>query len=787
MINERVDRLRTQSVETEPYICPERAQIVTEYYKEHEGTLPPALLRAGNFLNLMQKKTVCIGEYELIVGERGSAPRAVSTYPELCCHDIADLEVLNTRIKNPFRVNTDTISIYQDTIIPFWADKGKTIREKVFAAMTPKWKEAFEAGIYTEFMEQRSPGHAISDDKIYRLGMLDLKNKIAAAREKLDINDPADKEKDIELQAMDISADAIMTFASRYSQKAAELATAETDPQRKDELQKIAEICAHVPANPPRNFHEALQMYWFIHLGVISETNPWDSYNPGRLDRHLYPFYKSDIESGILTEEKARELLQCFWVKFNNHPSPPKVGVTEEQSATYTDFSLINVGGLDKEGNDCVNDISFMVLDTVKEMKLTQPSSCIQLSKLNPDSFLKRACEVIKIGIGQPSCFNSETIVQEQLNHGKTIEDARDGGPSGCVETSAFGKESCTLTGYMNWPKILELVLNNGVDPNTGIQLGLQTGDPDNFTSYEQLLEAYKKQMQFFVDVKIEGNSTIERIYAENYPVPYMSLLVDDCIDKGLDYHNGGPRYNMSYIQGVGLGIATDCFSAIKTHIFEDKKWTMAELRKALSEDFEGNEIMRQTLLNKTPCYGNDDAEADSITQDLFEVYYNAFNGRPNTKGGKYGVNLLPTTCHIYFGEVTGALPNGRKAGVALSDGISPTQGSDRQGPTAVIKSAARIDHCRTGGTLLNMKFSPQIFENGNIEKLMPLIRSYFQMKGHHIQFNVINAETLRKAQKSPDQYRDLIVRVAGYSDYFVGLGEGLQNEIIMRTEQQTL
>jgi formate C-acetyltransferase len=561
----------------------------------------------------------------------------------------------------------------------------------------------------------------------------------------------------------------------------------ETDPARRRELEQIAEVCAHVPAHAPRNFWEALQAYWFVHLGVITELNTWDSFNPGRLDQHLYPFYRQGIDEGTLTPEGARELLECFWVKFNNQPAPPKVGITEEQSGTYTDFALINIGGLTPDGSDGVNEVSYLMLDVVEEMRLTQPSACIQISKRNPQRFLQRACEVIRAGFGQPSVFNSDVIIKEMLHDGKTMSDARSGGPSGCVTVSAFGKESCTLTGYINWPKIFELACNDGIDPNTGEQVGPQTGDPTPFASYEQLMEAYRRQLAYFLDLKIKGNNVIERQYATYMPAPFMSLVMSDCIACGIDYHAGGARYNPTYIQGVGIATLTDSLAAVKRHVFEEKSVTMQELLTALQTDFEDHEPLRHKLLRETPKYGNDEEYADRIAEDVFNCYYDLLNGRPNTKGGKYRVNLLPTTVHIYFGQVTGALPNGRKAGAPLSDGISPSQGADVKGPTAIVKSAACIDHARTGGTLLNMKFNPQVLAGPDgIEKLAHLIRVYFKMDGHHIQFNVIKAETLRKAQKHPEQHNDLIVRVAGYSDYFVDLGADLQNEIIARTEQQT-
>ena len=787
-MNERVAKLREHSVRTRPYISTERAELVTEFYQSDipmRESVP--VCRALALKHIMEHKTICINEGELIVGERGPAPKATPTYPELCCHDLEDLRILNSRERTRFLVSDEVRKTYEKKIIPFWS--GKTIREKLFEAMEPKWHQAFNAGVFTEFMEQRAPGHAILDDKIYRKGMVDFKRDIAEHREKLDyLNDPCAYDKDQQYRAMDICADAVMILARRYADKALELAKREKSPARRRELEQVAEVCSYVPAHAPRNFWEALQAYWFVHLAVITELNTWDSFNPGRLDQHLWPFYQKEKEQGTLTPEKAKELLQCFWIKFNNQPAPPKVGITEEQSGTYTDFALINIGGLTPEGTDAVNELSYMLLDVVEEMRLPQPSGCVQVSKSNPDRLLKRACEVIRTGFGQPSVFNTDVIIKEMLQDGKSIKDARCGGPSGCVTISAFGKESCTLTGYINWPKIFELACYNGVDPNSGEQVGPQTGEPRGFTCYEELMAAYREQLAYFIDLKIRGNNIVERLYANFMPAPFMSLMMDDCVARGVDYHCGGSRYNPTYIQGVGIGTLTDCLAAVRHHVFDEKDVTMDELLMAMRANFQGHDRLRHNLLAHSPKYGNDDGYADSITEEVFNVYYELLNGRPNTKGGRYRVNLLPTTVHIYFGSVIGALPNGRKAGEPVSEGISPTQGSDTKGPTAVFKSAARIDHARTGGTLLNMKFNPQVLagEDG-IDKLAHLIRSYFRLDGHHVQFNVINAETLRKAQEHPEQNRDLIVRVAGYSDYFVDLGRDLQDEIISRTEQQSV
>jgi pyruvate formate-lyase/glycerol dehydratase family glycyl radical enzyme len=782
-MNERVKKLRQQSVETVPCISIERARLVTEAYREYSGKVSIPMLRALTFKHLMENKTVCINPDELIVGERGPAPQATPTYPELCCHSLEDLDIIDKRDKIFFRVSDEVREIQRDVIIPYW--KGRSMRDIIFSHMSDEWIDCYNAGIFTEFMEQRAPGHTVADDKIYRKGFLDFKKDIEESLQSIDyLNDPDAYDKQEQLRAMLICADAVITYAKRHAEKAMELAKTEQNPERKRELERIAEVCTHVPANAPRDFWEALQAYWFVHIGVITELNTWDSFNPGKLDQHLYPFYKKGLEDGTLTREKAKELLECFWVKFNNQPAPPKVGVTLAESGTYTDFANINIGGIKPDGSDGVNEVSYLLLDVIADMRILQPSTNVQISQKTPDRFVKKACEVIRMGMGFPSVFNTDAVVKELIRQGKSIEDARCGGTSGCVETGAFGKEAYILTGYFNIPKVLEIMLNNGFDKRTGKRIGLETGDPTEFQSFEELFEAFKKQMRHFIDIKIRGNNIIEKLYATYMPSPFLSIIVDDCIKKGKDYNAGGARYNSNYIQGVGIGTITDCLSAIKFHVFDNKNLTMKELLTALSDNFEGHEKTRQMLRNKTPRYGNDDDYADSIMVSVFETFFNLVDGRKNLKGGSYRVDMLPTTCHIYFGSVTGATPDGRWAEEPLSEGISPVQGADRNGPTAVIKSASKMDHIKTGGTLLNQKFTPQVLEGDQgLEKLSHLIRSYFKLDGHHIQFNVVSADTLRDAQKNPEKYSDLIVRVAGYSDYFNNLSKKLQDEIITRTE----
>lgn len=784
MLSERIKKLREQSLNAVNRISAERALLITEFYKSGVAAAEPVpVQRALSFKYILEHKFICINEGELIVGERGPAPKATPTYPEICIHTLQDLQILNDRKKVSFKSDEQTREAYRDVIIPFW--KGRSNRDRIFAALPQEWKDAYAAGIFTEFQEQRAPGHTALGIKMFRTGMLDLKERIAESIQSLDLaNDPEAVDKRDELRAMDIVCDAIIMYAARHADKLEELAAQEADPKRKEELLEMARICRKVPAHAPETVHEALQHYWFIHLGVVTELNPWDSFNPGRLDQSLYPIYKKEMEQGTTTKEQVYEVLQSFWVKFNNHPSPPKVGVTAEESNTYTDFCLINVGGVKEDGSDGVNEMSYILLDVIREMRLLQPSSMIQVSKKNPDKFIRKAVDIIKTGFGQPSVFNTDALVQEMLRAGKDVKDARNGGCSGCVETGAFGTEAYILTGYFNLPKILELTLNDGFDKRTNMQLGPHTGNPADFKSYDEFFEAYKKQVRYFMDIKLAGNNIIERVFMKNMPVPFLSILIDDCIARGKDYMCGGARYNSTYIQGVGLGSMTDMLTAIKYQVFDKKNITMQTLLDALAADFKGYEKLQYDLVYNTPKYGNDDDYADEQEVQVFNMYYDAINGHKSPRGADYRVNMLPTTCHVYFGSVTGATPDGRNAWKVLSEGISPVQGADTNGPTAVIRSAAKIDHIKTGGTLLNQKFTPSLLQTEEgCMNVVHLIRSYFRMDGHHIQFNVVNADTLRDAQKHPENYRDLIVRVAGYSDYFNDLGEDLQNEIINRTE----
>ena len=783
-MNERIQKLRQISVTTPVHIDLERAKIETDFYRENDGKYSIPVMRAMTLKEYFSKKTLYLGDGELIVGEKGKDPQASPTFPELCCHSEEDMIVMSERDLVSFKTTEEDRKLQREEIIPYWT--GRSMREKLLSKMTPEWHDCYEAGMFTEFMEQRGPGHTCGGEQVFTTGYMDYKEKIKKTMDALDyINDPEALDKAEELKAMDIACDAVIILGERYHKLALEMAEKEENETRKAELLQIAANLEVVPAHKPQTYWQAIQLYWFTHLAVTTELNPWDAFSPGRLDQHLYPYYQKDVADGILDDEKAKELLECLWVKFYNQPAPVKVGITLKESATYTDFANINTGGVTPDGRNGVNEESYLILDCMDEMRLVQPNSNVTISKKTPAKFLKRACEISREGWGQPAFYNTEAQIAELLNAGKSLPDARRGGSSGCVETGAWGSEAYILTGYLNIPKIFQLTLFNGYDEYSKKQLGLQLGYAKDFKTFDELWAAFKKQLEYFVDVKIRGNNVIEKLYAENMPAPCLSVVTNDCISKAKDYNAGGARYNTSYIQGVGIGTVTDCVAAIKYNVYDKKNFTMEELIEAMEHDFEGYDSIYKMVHDNSPKYGNDDDYADDIMQDIFELYRSIITGRPNIRGGEYRIDMLPTTCHVYFGDVILATPNGRKAHKPVSEGISPEKSADTNGPTAVIKSCSKMDHLATGGTLLNQKFTPDVVagEEG-LNHMADLIRSYFAMDGHHIQFNVVDRQTLINAQKHPEDYKDLIVRVAGYSDFFRNLDKPLQDEIINRTEQ---
>ncbi len=805
-MNERIGKLRRESFEAKPSFSAERALLTTEFYREWQGKVSTPVLRAMNFRNLCEKKAIWIGPGELIVGERGPRPKAVSSFPELTCHSEEDLRILDSRPMTSYRVPEADIVAYRDKVIPFW--NGRSMRERAFADIPQQWKDLYEAGVFTEFMEQRAPGHTSLDGKIYRKGLKDFRADIAQARASIDwLEDPDALAREEELKAMDISCEAAIIFAERHAVLAESMMASEADAVRRAELAKIADVCRHVPAEAPRDFHEALQMYWFVHLGTITELNGWDAMSPGHLDQHLGPFYAADLARGRLDRERAKELLACFWIKVNNTPAPPKVGVTAAESGTYNDFTNINLGGLDREGRDASNEVSFITLEVLDELQLLQPQANVQVSEKTPEALLAAAARVIRRGSGYPSLFNADEVVKALTGMGKKIEDAREGGTSGCIETGAFGKEAYLLHGYLNLPKVLELALNDGVDPLSGKRIGVPTGAPGALADFEALYAAFEKELAYVVDLKVRVSNYLDRLFARDAPAPFLSVFIDDCIGRGKDYYDGGARYNSDYIQCCGIGTVTDSLSAIRSHVFEEGKVSLGELAESLAGNWNGSEGLRLLMANKTPRFGNDDDRADSLARRVFETAFASIDGRPSPRGagraprrdnsaaggivtagsaGRWHIDILSTTCHVYFGLRTGATPDGRKAHLPISDGASPAHGADCNGPTAVMKSLSKLDISKTGGSLLNQRFLPSTLEGEEgIKHLSQLVRTYFRLGGHHVQFNVVDSETLREAQRKPEDHRDLLVRVAGYSDYFVDLDRNHQEEIIARTAQE--
>ncbi|MFT8531654.1 trans-4-hydroxy-L-proline dehydratase [Bifidobacterium aquikefiri] len=781
----RTQRLRDISESTHPSISLERALIETDVYRKYEGKVPTPVLRGLFFKTLMERRTLYLGDDELIVGEKGTSPQSAPTFPELCCHTIQDFNNMNDREHVSFKVAQEDKRIQQDIIIPFWEQRATMT--KMYSALPQSWHLLFKGGMFTEFMAQRGPGHTVADGKIYGKGYVDCITDIDAQIARIDYNHDMDSAaKKAELQGMKLTCEGMIILGKRYAQKARDMATCTEDAQRQQELLDIAHICERVPAHAPTTFREAIQMYWFTHIGVTNEMNNWDSYSPGKLDQHLQPFYERGLRDATLTREQARELLECLWIKFNNQPAPPKVGITLKESATYTDFCNINTGALKADGSCGISDVSYLILDVMDEMKLLQPSSNVQISRKTPEHFLHRACEISRKGWGQPAFYNSDALIQELLGMGKTLKDAHESGiASGCVEVGTAGKEAYVLTGYLNIPKVLELVLNRGFDHYSNKQIGPDVGNPREFSNFDELYAAFERELRYVTDIKVAGNNLIERLFMDTMPVPLQSVITDDCIASAKDYNCGGARYNTSYIQCVGIATIADSLAVLRKHVFADHSFSMSELIDACNDDFRGSEKMLDLVKNHTPKYGNDDEFADSILREVDDSLQAIIAGRPTPKGARTIVEFLPTTCHVYFGQTMTASPNGRRAHIPLPDGISPEKGADLHGPTAVIRSAAKINQLRTGGALLNQKFTPSVVAGKKgILAMSALIRAYFTLDGHHLQFNVVDRATLIDAQKHPLDYTDLIVRVAGYSDYFNNLDKALQDEIIARTEQ---
>jgi len=772
---------RNQSAEPELFAF--RALAVTRSYQETEGE-PLFTRRARMLERILHDQPVCIQEGELIVGMKTPIPRGSPAFPEINCVWLEQhLDTLSTRSNTPFHVSDETKKILRQEVFPYW--RGRQVYDRLMERVPPGdpvWR-ADERGVIYNYFTSRTIGHiTVSYAKVLNKGMNGIVADVHQALSKQNPVDPDYEQTKAFLESIIIAANAAVMFANRYAAEARRLASSEKDTRRKEELERIASICEWVPEHPARTFPEALQSFWFTQLVLNLETDG-HAISPGRFDQYLYPFYRRSIDSNELTQQEAQELLDLLWVKFDEITLAKDSGESET-SSSYPEFQNLNIGGLTPDGHDATNDLSHMCLTTLEHVKLPQPQLSAQISTKTPQKFLLRCCELLRYGTGLPAMFNSDTLVLGMVSRGITLRDARSGSVNGCVTANCDGKDRMASSGYFNLAKCLELALNDGVDRLTSEQLGPNTGNPGRFATLDDLISAYQEQIAHFVGLKIKYDNHMRQVYAEHCPVPFTSAVIDDCIQKGLDWHAGGAHYNEATVSGVGIGTVADSLAAIEKHVFEDRSVTMEQLIQALDEDFGGHEVLRNFLVNKTPHYGNDDDYADSMALLVQKLFCEEVEKHRDIQGAQYYVNLLPTTSHIALGAVTGATPDGRHASDWLSEGVSPVQGHDRQGPTAVAKSVGKLDHARTEGTLLNMRISPQCVEGSeDLHKLAALIRGYFDQGGHHVQFNIVDANTLREAQEHPEHHRNLLVRVAGYSDYFVLLSRDIQEEILSRTE----
>lgn len=764
-----------------PEVFAERAILVTKSYFKTEGQ--PILLRRAQMMEeILDGVAVLIRDGELIVGCKTPAILGSPLYPEVACDWVEkELDTIALRPEAPFQVSEQTKTALLTDVFDYW--RRKQVYNRIMDALPDEVVLATQEGVFFHYFLNRTIGHiTVNYEHVLKKGFLGLKAEVNAEFKKINYEESGCLKKVNLLRAMSRCCDAAIHFAERYAKEAERLSMMESDLLRKAELKQIAKICRRVPAHPASTFPEALQSFYFIHLILNLETNSY-AIGPGRFDQYLYPYYQADHAAGRLTREQAWELLACLWIKLNEL-TVVKEGGTAKASNTYNDFQNLNLAGQTVDGRDATNDLSYLCLDVTGSLRLPQPQISVLISEKTPEKFLAEACKVVSLGFGMPAMFNEDEKTQALLHKGKTLEDARLGGINGCVELVVQGKDMMASSGYFNMPKCLELALNNGVNPLTGTQLGPRTGALSELTTFDKLVEAFHQQMAYGINLKMIYDGIARQAYAEFCPVPFTSLLIDDCLKKGKDYHDGGAHYNLPLVCGVGTGTIADSLAAIKKLVYEEKKVSLEDLVEALRSDFKGYERIRQMLRNRAPKWGNGDDCVDTLAHDVVQMFTDELEKHHNEQGVPYAANMIPTTTHIWFGDLTGATPDGRQSRMPESEGISPVQGMDRNGPTAVIRSMARLDHARCCGTLLNMKFHPSALsgEEG-LQKFAHLIRTYFKLGGHHVQFNVLSSETLLAAQKHPEEYQDLVVRVAGYSDYFVRLSRDLQNEIISRTE----
>lgn len=770
-----------------PYLCHEKALATTNVYRETEGE-PTVLRRAKSFKRTCETKTILIQDDELIVGTAGYRPRSALVSPEVSWDWLKDeLDRVSERKQDPYMATDETKRILKEEVFPYW--QGKSVYEYFLEHVPEATKRVVvNTGITDVLIKSQSgsgefaPGHEnIILPKGYRGIMKEAEDHIR----RLDPSKESDRRKIDFLKGVCICCESIILLGQRYADEARRMAKIEKSPQRRDELLKIAEICEWVPGNPPRTFHEALQMILFTQIGIYIENNT-NGVSPGPFDQYMYPYYKRDIDEGRMTKAEALELIECLWIKLSEI-----TWLHSEQDAKfyagYLPYQNICVGGMTIDGKDRTNEVSYLCLQATKNIRMIQPSLSVRIHKNTPDEFLDSVCELIKVGTGFPAVFNEHILVKMLLNKGVGPEDAHNGMIVGCVEPNVGGKMSqWSDGGHYNFGSGVEFALSNGYHHVTKQYLGLRTGDPLKFDTFDKLVDAVKKQIADSIKHIAIANSIMEDAHRKLLPYPFVSGLIEGCVANGIDREWGGAKYDAGpALIGTGVADVANSLAAVKKLVHEDKAISMKELIEAIDANFEGYEPLRLMLINRVPKYGNDDDYVDNFARDLADFVFEEVTKYKSRKGCNLISGLYPLTSNVPHGMAVWALPSGRKAGLPLADGISPNPGTDLKGPTAAVKSVAKLDHSKhTVGILYNMKFTPSALKGEKGTKnLGTLIRAYFDLGGFHVQFNVIDTKTLRAAQANPSEYRHLLIRVAGYSAYFVELSHEVQEDIISRTE----
>ena len=789
--SDRIERLKANLFKQMPQVEADRAVLLTQSYMQTEGE-PIVTRRAKAFKNILEYLPVTIRDEELIVGSNTKRPRSCQVFPEFSFDWLeSEFDTMEHRSADPFYISDETNKVLHE-VYKYW--KGKTTSELATSYLAPETKTAMEHNIFTPGNYfYNGVGHVtVKYDKVLSVGYKGILEEIRAEKAKQNVGDADFNTKRAFLDAAEMSCEAVITYARRYARLALEMLEKETDENRKRELAIIARNCSRVPENGASNFYEACQSFWFVQM-LLQVESSGHSISPGRFDQYMYPYYKKDIESGEITKEFAQELLDCIWVKLNDL-NKIRDAASAEGFAGYSLFQNLIAGGQNIYGEDATNDLSYMCLEATLHVMLPAPSMSVRVWNKSPHDFLIKAAKVTRTGVGLPAYYNDEVIIPSLLSRGLTIEDARDYGIIGCVEPQKAGKTwGWHDAAFFNMCRVLELTFSNGRDTD-GTQVGIASGDIDAFKTFDDFFEAYKKQMKYCISLLVNADNAIDVAHAERCPLPYLASMVDDCIKRGKTPEQGGAIYNFTGPQGFGIANVADSMFAIRTLVFEQKKYTLHEIKDALDNNFglDGGEnaqkyaAIREDILSLDK-YGNDDDNVDMLARRAAYTYTKQIQDFKNPRGGQFQAGLYPVSANVPLGAQTGATPDGRYAHKPVADGVSPSAGFDTHGPTASANSVAKLDHgIASNGTLFNMKFHPSALEgDSGLESFVALVRGYFDQKGSHMQFNVVSRETLRDAQKNPDKYRSLVVRVAGYSALFTTLSKSLQDDIINRTEQR--